>query len=52
LWKVTGSKSRRYKKASHVEGWCGPGRVQSPGDLDGLDAPGSWFLRPKANHAS
>jgi hypothetical protein len=32
------------KKSSHVKGWCGSGRVRSPSDFDGLDAPESWFL--------
>jgi hypothetical protein len=25
--------------------------VRSPGDFDGLDAPGSWVLRPQASPA-
>jgi hypothetical protein len=42
--KVTGSKPAGTKKSIHVKGWCGSGRVRSPGDFDGLDALESWFL--------
>jgi hypothetical protein len=34
----------RRKKSIHVKGWCGSGRVRSPGDFDGLDAHDSRFL--------
>jgi hypothetical protein len=43
--KVTGSD----KKSNRVKGWCGSGRVRSPGDFDGLDAPQSRFLKPQVN---
>ena len=32
-------KSHRFQKSNHVKGWCGPSRVRSPGDFDGLDTP-------------
>jgi hypothetical protein len=32
------------QKSSHVKGWCSSGRVRSPGDFDGLNAPESRFL--------
>jgi hypothetical protein len=41
----------RDKKSSHVKGWCGSGRVRSPGDFDGLDALESRFLKPQASPA-
>jgi len=44
--KVTGSKLCG-KKSIHVKGWCGLGQVRSSGDFDGLDAPGSRFLKPQ-----
>lgn len=43
-WKVAGSNPIGYQKSNHAKGWCGPGRVRSLGDFDGLDAPGSWPL--------
>jgi hypothetical protein len=42
--KVNGSKPAGTKKSSHVKGWCGSGRVRSPGDFDSLDAPETRFL--------
>jgi hypothetical protein len=46
--KVTGSPKPTLKspdkKSNHVKGWCGSGRVRSPGDFDSLDAPESQFL--------
>jgi hypothetical protein len=47
--KVTGSKPAGTKKSNHVKGWCGSGRVRSPSDFDGLDAPKSRFLKPQVN---
>ena len=49
--KVTGSKPAGTKKSNHVKGWCGSGRVRSPGDFDSLDAFESWFLKPRASPA-
>jgi hypothetical protein len=37
-------KKKKLCCPNHVKGWCGLGRVQSPGDFDGLDSLESWFL--------
>jgi hypothetical protein len=50
--KVIGSKPAGTKKSNHVKGWCGLGRVRSPGDFDGLDAPQSWFFKPQVNRVA
>jgi len=40
------------KKFGHAKGWCGSSRVQSLDDFDGLDALGSWLIKPQVSHAN
>lgn len=40
------------KKSSHAKGWCGPSRVRTSGDFDGLNAPRSQLLKPQVRHAN
>jgi hypothetical protein len=47
--KVTGSKPTGTKNPTMLRVGVAQAGCRSPGDFDGLDAPESWFLKPRVN---